>query len=662
VRKRSSAGQVALALNLVIAIFVVGSLGLVTYEMSRVLLAREQLQHCLELCALGGGTAMASSSLTGQAARDNATQAALNILQMNSILGQSLLNSISQVPSLAQLAPTPGQVDVYMEFMDPVTKQPAAAGQDANVLRVYGAYSYPLFSGGFGANGVGVYTFWVEATAGLPALDLMIVYNHSSSTDDLTKVTLVRRYWDPNVPAISYLIPNPGLPEQGPIYGITCPNPIGSGLNALPPQNLDAAGDGNTSNCIKEFSEVGNTGNTVPLRGLSNAGSPPGDAPPSAGGVGLSGLVAGPGNKISDYACVPRKFPALRWLCQFDHLLEQPAQAWYSTGFDPGSNSYNPWGANPTMFTDLVVNLDGNNQFGGYTGTGVFSGYSFPTIDFVVEASRGNMENSNLTPSVHTDYLINNVTQPGWLNAYQCLAYQQLQPKRTVEGAVQTFMTKMLQTSDCHFGFVAYNNRAGQSPTDMDSAPMVSWAYPVAGNQYYLMPQIPLSTNTNNYTQINSLLSNPTSNIPALFTPNGGSNLASGLAQALENLNSSNSRTGALKAIVVVTNTVPTRDNAGNAYPDPGNNGPALTQALAEATSCNTAGIPIFVVALDQDGQMTPYFQSQFSDTTAGGLVNTAGNGGVLYIDQWVDPTTTSASLIGDLNNVVRQLMSLVQG
>jgi len=661
-RNRRSTGQVALALNLVIAIFVVGSLGLVTYEMSRILLAREQLQHCLELGALGGGTAMASSSLTGQAARDNAVAAALNILQMNSILGKSLLNSINQVPSVASLNPQPGQVDVYMEFEDPVTKQPAAAGQDANVLRVYGAYAYPLFSGGFGANGIGIYTFWVEATAGLPALDLMIVYSHSSHSDDQTKVTLVRRYWDPTVPAISYLTPNPGFPEEGPISGITCSNPIGSGLNGLPPQNLDAAGDGKTSNCPKEFSEVGVAGKTVPLRGISNTGSPPGDAPPNAGGVGIAGLVAGPGNNIDDYALAPRKFPALRWLCQFDHLFEQRAEAWYTNGFDPGDNNYNPWGANSTMFTDVVVNLDGNTHFGGFTGTGAFANYSFPTIDYVVEASRGNMENSNVTPNVHTDNAINIVAAPGWQQAYQCLAYQQMQPKRTIETALQSFMTKLLQTSDCHFGFVAFNDRAGQSPFDMAQAPMVSWAYPVAGNVYYLIPQIPLSLNANNLQTINTLLSNPTTTIPALFTPNGGSNLADGLKQAEANLNGPNSRSGALKAIVVVTDTVPTRDSAGNAYPNPANNGPALAQAITEATNCNAAGIPIFVVGVDQDGQMTPYFQSQFSDVTAGGLVNTAGNGGVLYIDQWVDPTTTYASLVGDLNNVVRQLMSLVQG
>src|SRR5271163_1650800 len=106
-RKRKAVGQVALSLNLFLTIFVVGSLGLVTFEMSRILLAREQLQQCLELAALGGGSTMASSSLTGDAAQANATQAALSILRKNSILGQSLLNNTSQVTSLASLYAAP---------------------------------------------------------------------------------------------------------------------------------------------------------------------------------------------------------------------------------------------------------------------------------------------------------------------------------------------------------------------------------------------------------------------------------------------------------------------------------------------------------------------------------------------------------------------------
>ena len=673
---RRQKGAVALALNVFIALFVIGSLGIAAYEMSRIILARQQLTQCLQLAALGGGAEMASSSNVGTTAQNGAIAKSTFILQKNSILGQTLANSVTVNNSPVNLNPPAGQVAIAYEFDDPITKAPSSTG---NVIKVYGAYSYSLFSGGFGAIGVGVYAIQAQAEAGLPSLDLEIVYDSSSSMDDQTKVTMVRRYWDYKYPSAAYFTPPNGAggggEDQGPISGLTCSPPFGSALNAIPPQNLDAAGDPKVTPCPKEFSEVGATGNTVPLRGLTNSGSPPGDIPPILGGVGIAGLRVGPGNTTDTYAALPhkRKFRGevdwLDYLC--NHInkfrLEQPAEAHFSPGFDPGNPNYNPWNADPTMFTDMVVNIDGNNAFGGYTGSGAFAAYPFPSIDYLVEAQRGNMENNGIAPSTYTDWAIGSAAQPGYQQAYLYQAYMQLQPKSAIESSVKSFMTKLLRTSDCHFGFVAYNNRAGLSPTDSDSAPTVSWAYTVAGKTSYLIPQIPISQTNNQYDAITTTLTPPTAfstSLPVLFAPNGGSNLADGLNQALNNLTGLNSRPGAMKAILVVTDTVPDRDLSGNSYLTPDTNGPAINDALTAATAANKAGIPIFVIALDQSANatMTPYFQNQFSDTTSGGLVYTAGNGGALYIDNWTTPAAMVTSLNGSLNNVVRQLMTLIQG
>ena len=703
---RKSSGQVALALNLVLAIFVVGTLGIVSYEMSRILLAREQLKHCLELSALGGGAAMASTSATGAAAQTAASTAAINILQMNSILGQPLTNSVVVSTSLAAMAPAPGQVAAYCEFDDPITGQPAAVGA-ANVLRVYGAYAYPLFSGGFGAIGVSVYTVMADATAGLPALDLMIVYNHDDSMDDQTPVTGVRRYWDPTLPAISYFTPPTGTGENGPIWGIVCAPVIGTPVNGLPPQNLDAAGNPLTSGCPKQFSEVGPTGKTKPLRGTLNMGSGPGDAPAAlgSGGVGIAGLQVGPGNVKNTFAFKP---PSYRpkgvqpWLEDLEDTLavklnnfhlEQPAQAWFTAGPDFGSAAYNPWNADPTMFTDLVVNLDANNTFAGFTdgqagpnlppdgvggwgaggvpniipgGGATFAQYPFPTLDFVVEAARGNMETNNNAPTIHEDNGIAAACKTGYKLAYQCLAYRQLEPKITLEEAIQGFMGKMTQTSNVHFGFVAFNDRAGLNPGDTMSAPAVSWAYPVAGNVTYALPQIPLmpsaAVGSNNLAAITTLLTPPITNTQPLFVPNGGSNLADGLQQAMNNLTGPNSRTGSMKAILVVTDKVPTRDLAGNVYTNPAADGPALADAITVAQAARTQGIPIFMVTVAQNPAMAGFMTTQFSDTQTGGLVNTAGSGGTLYVENWLGARETYPKLVGDFNNVIRQLMTLVQG
>jgi hypothetical protein len=649
---------------------------LVAFEMSRILLARDQLKHCLELSALAGGATMASTSLGTTAAQLESTTVATNILMMNSILGQNLAPNVSVVSSQSQLTPAAGQLKITYEFDDPITKLPSATG---NVLKVYGAYAYPLLSGGFGAIGVSVYTLVAQVSAGLPSVDMVVVYSNDAAMDDQAPVTMVRRYWDPTVPNIAYYIPNPGGgPSSGPISGLVCSNLLGTDVNGLPPQNLDAAGDPKTANCPKQFSEVGPTGKTLALRGLTNTGTAPGDAPPATGGMGLQ-LNQAPGNTRDSYAYDPRiinRRGSNSWLRQLASRLsnihlEQPAYAWFTDGPNFGTSSYNPWNADPSMFTDAVVNIDGNTIFGGMNNqqgsrgatSSNFSNYSFPDISYLVEASRGNLENNGIGPNVHVDNALASSSIPGYQQAYQCLAYQCLEPKTTIETAIRNFLTKVQQTSDCHFAFVAFNDRAGLSPTDTMSAPSVSYAYPVAGNTTYLLPKIPLDINASQSKTVSGLLTPPTTNVTPMMVPNGGSNLADGLQQAYAELTSTRSRPGAMKVIVLVTDKVPDRDLSGNVYTTPGSNGPALSDAMTVASNCKQQGIPIFTMAIDQTGgQMTPFFQSQFSDTDPGGLVNTAGSGGSLYINNFTSKSSGAATFAGNFNNIVRQLTALLRG
>src|SRR5271169_3768408 len=109
-RARKPNGQVALTLNLFIAVFVVGSLGLVAFEVSCILLARDQLKHDLEFAALAGGATMASTSQQGTNAQNEAIAVASNVLGMNSILGQTLVGNVVVVASPSQMNPGPKQV------------------------------------------------------------------------------------------------------------------------------------------------------------------------------------------------------------------------------------------------------------------------------------------------------------------------------------------------------------------------------------------------------------------------------------------------------------------------------------------------------------------------------------------------------------------------
>lgn len=676
---RRTRGQAALALNIVLTIFVVGTLGMVTYEISRILLAREQLKNCLEMASLAGGVAMASSNSTGSAAQNESKTVAMNLLQMNSVLGNSLNGNVTIGSGPNALNPTPGKTEVYFEFVDPITKQPTASGQEANVLRVHGAYAYPLFAGGFGAIGVSTYTFTAQAMSGMPALDLVIVDNTSGSMDDQTPVTLIRRHWDQSGNnRIIYTQPGsgPGPGNQGTIAGMFCPPLNGSQVNGLPPQNLEAGGDPKTSNCPKEFSEVGPTGSTKPLRGITQ-NSAPGDAPPSTppqGGVGSTNLTPGPGygaaGPIGNVAYLrPAKAKALfkrPSTKDFDKFFISPADAHFT---DDGRINYeatNTFSSDPTLFTDLVVNIDGNTDFMSYTDPD-FPAYPFDDLDTLVEASRGNLEDANVAPDAWISWPLESIAQPGYKEAYELIAYKRLEPKNSIEKSLINFMTKVSQTSDCHFSFVAFADRAGTSPIDTENVPAVSWGYTVAGTTKVALPHIGLNAAANNYQTIKDLLTPPrslgTAGPVTLMKPNGGCNLAMALQQAVADLQSTSSRKGAMKAIVIVTDKVPTRDLANNKYSSPSSNGPAFTDAMSLADQCNTLGIPIFVVALDQqNGQMTPYLQAQYSDTSNTGLVKTAGHGGALYINNWTNPTNTRCSLDASFNNVVRQLTSLVQG
>lgn len=678
---RSERGQAALALNIILTIFVVGSLGMVSYEMSRILLAREQLRNCLEMASLAGGAAMASSNSTGVTAQNESKTVAMNLLQMNSVLGTSLHGNVTIGSSAASLSPTPGKTQVYFEFVDPVTKQPVANGQEANVLRVHGAYAYPLFAGGFGAIGVSTYTFTAQAMTGMPALDLVILDNTSGSMDDQTPVTLIRRHWDQvSNDRIIYTHPGagPGPGNQGTIAGMFCPPLTGSQVNALPPQNLEAGGDPRTSSCPKEFSEVGPAGATRPLRGITQD-SVPGDAPPSIppqGGVGAANLTPGPGygagdgngNVASVHSVRTNALIRRASIKDFDKFFTSPAYAHATADGRINYEATNTFSPDPTLFTDLVVNLDGNTSFTSYTDPD-FPAYPFDDLDTLVEAARGNMENGTVAPDAWISTNLQGIVQPGYKEAYELIAYKRLEPKNSIESSIINFMTKVQQTSDCHFSFVAFADRASSWSGDTETVPAVSWGYPVAGNVKVALPHVKLDLTSNNYQTIKDLLTPPTTLAAGgagprtLMKPNGGCNLAHALGKALFNLQGAGSRPGAMKAIVIVTDKVPTRDLADNKYSSPSANAQAIADAMTYANQCNTLGIPIFIVAVDQqNGQMTPYLQSQYSDTNATGLIKAAGHGGALYINNWTDPTNTRKSLETSFNNVIRQLTSLVQG
>ncbi len=714
-RKTREIGQIATALNLFIGLMIVGVLAIFAYELSRILLVREQLKTCVDIAALSGEGTLLSSTQPFTTAQSEAQQTALTMFGRNTILGSSM-NSVTQVASPTALAPPAGQAQLYFEWIDPVSG--TVGGPTSNVLRVTGAYSYQVFGGSFMGIGNTVYTVAVGTTASLPAIDLYVCLDLSSSMDDQTPVTWVQRYWDPTanggVGAPKYGVPVGPPSGSGTLATSGCPTLNGQPQNGLPPQNLDASQSANAVPCNKCFSEVQAvnypTAQTAPLRGLTDMGAPPGDHPPPQG-VGTGGLVVGsPAGGHGKYSALTFH---VKEQDSFDPILERAdgekeTESGSAGGVersdgaveesDEISNEENitdgpqqrkgigvrkayahpdamPWEAvasaqgtspsyPPCTFTHLIVNIDGNIPFGGYSAMG----YNYPTLGSVVEASIGNLESSAAASAAGLDLTALGVTpQAGYQTAYQILAAQQVQPLATVENTLNTFITKIRYSTDPHFGFVAFTDVAGNAPADRYYDYNVSWAYPQGGIGNFPLPAYHVSQANNNYAQISSTLTIPTTNGPTsnMLVASGGTNTAQALANALNHLSpsggASTTRQGAARAIVLVTDGLPTFDLSGNGYntPPPANT-PAQNDAQTIANQASAAGIPIYVVALSQSGALDGYMDTTYSDTAPGGLSYISGHGAKYYRVDWNSPNQTSKDLNAVFGNVARQLCSLV--
>ena len=143
-RIRGRQGQVATALNLFIGLLIVGALAIFSFELSRILLAREQLKSCVDIAALAGEATLLSSTQSFATAQSNAKATALNMFKRNSILGAPM-TGVTEVSSPTLLSPGSGAAQVDFDFVDPVSG--AVGGASSSVRRVTGAYSCQIVGG-----------------------------------------------------------------------------------------------------------------------------------------------------------------------------------------------------------------------------------------------------------------------------------------------------------------------------------------------------------------------------------------------------------------------------------------------------------------------------------------------------------------------------------
>ncbi len=445
---RTEKGQGIVALLLLIAVFIILPVGCYAFELGKVQLTRSELRTATDAAGLAAAAALAGQgNLNQMDAHQNARDCALTAFKRNQILGSTLTSASLTYDSL--LTPDANECFLMIEFLDPLTGNVVPAGDSkGKCVRATGIYGLEPSFGKF----IGISTVPLRAisSGGVPELDLVVCFDLSGSMDDQTPVTFVRRQWQGDLLTgrIQHIITSAapgsaaGAAANGTIYDIIGPPPTGTRVNGIAPQNCSTSNQSDVRWPLY-FSEL--SGIAVGLRGQSNAGSAPGNLPPSSISLG---------------------------------------------------NSY--------TYTDVVTNIDGKKAFGGCS----YDGYDFPDLATLVEASRGNLENATVFAQSRAYTVVSVIPRPGYREAYLQAAQEKLEPIATARSATSEFFTLMNTNTRAHFGFVAFSDRAGVSENDYISAYNVDQRYANAGQANFPIPNIPLNAGSNQtkYTEIQAKL------------------------------------------------------------------------------------------------------------------------------------------------------------
>lgn len=585
---------------LLLSFIVFPVIGVLTFELVRATSVKDQLQAACDAAALSGAAALASSDETNiQVTHSHLIDSSLNTFKANSIFSDSLSGS-TRTQSLTSI-PASAMALFFVELLDPTSAIPNSPvqfgdsrGRIVHVVALYGLE--PVFGGFLGIKGP--YTIRADAYGRVPQLDIVLCFDVSGSIDDQTPVTFVKRYWDASTSRNVYKIATArpgghtlGGLAQGGLFDVLGPPPEGSGVNGLPPQNLDSASSSTNSRRLTFSSS---------LRGSPNTSGPPGNYP--------SGSNAG--------------------------------------------DSY--------TFTDMIVNI---NETSGdhclslpWTSPG---GFYYPTLEAVVEAQRGNLENGSVFGGAKLSSVpaLNGVMpRIGYLADYRAQAKQKIRPLKDAQDAAINFFVIMNNNTEAHFGLVTFASDAGTLPTDSVAAPNVASNYSAGGNGQFPRPGVSLDQNITQFDQVVSSV--------GITVANGGTNLGAALYTAKDMMVDFH-RPGSRRAIVLFTDGQPT---------EPGSGSNPVTYTRSAASAIRDQGIPIFTIGLAQNSSIVPgevnilnddpnkavpytNEQGQLTSYTPGayeqGISYIAGNGGKFFL------VTDASKLRKTFENIARSLVQL---
>jgi hypothetical protein len=568
-KNRASSGQAMIVLVLLLAVFVLLAIGLFSFELNRMEVARQQLRSACEAASLAGAATLASSDNTDpMASHTAAMNTALTAFRHNSVIGKSLI--AGDITYSNPDNPTPNNSSIYIQFLDPNNNNtPVAMGDPkGKTVQVTANFGLPPSFGQF--LHIGNAVLHETTSGGVPSIDVALCFDVSASIDDQTLVTFVRRTWNSGQNKINYTIPTTlsGCPAgpiaEGTIYDILVPQPTGTAVDSVPPQSLEETNYPGTNQYPLAFSErSGRTGSAVGLRGTPNAGSAPGNYP--GGGT---------------------------------------------------------MGGNNQTFTDLVVNIDGNKHFGGMAS----GAYNFPDLATLVEAARGNLENNTVFTSSKANLSVPNTIRPtaGYQAEYMRLAAANLHPLHDAQVACQEFLTIMNTNTDAHFCLVAFTSNAGTGPSSSSymNMPNVDSVYAAGGSSNFPIPMIPLNTSATNTGYSTCFAELPKTG------PVSGTNIGDAVNTGLNQIKT-NGRAGAKKFIIVFTDGQPTSAGPLDTS-DPWRNA-RLAADKCRVAGCPIYTIGLAQTPAIIPGE-TQILNDTNNNATTGGIAAIAGNGGKFFL------------------------------
>lgn len=280
----------------------------------------------------------------------------------------------------------------------------------------------------------------------------------------------------------------------------------------------------------------------------------------------------------------------------------------------------------PNQYSDLVVNIDGNDHFGGISA----DGFDFPDLGTLVEASRGNLENAAVFQSSRANISLGGSVAPraGYRQKYLELARKQVHPLNEAKEAAISFFTILNNSTDARFGLVCFDHEIASAPDGHFTMPRIANSYPQAGTeQFDFAHYTPELVNTNFNDIVGKLPTLTVRGATALFKAFNAA------GQDALTLGRPNSR----KAVILFTDGFDTVDRD-----------PSICQDTA--TRCKNKGVRLYCVGLS----INP------SDVTAQrtaltNLSDMVGNGSKTFV------VTDPDQLRSVFSNIARELVQLVE-